>query len=85
MTASELLTSIALSRGWQAVEQSERTGYLGAVDEWQRDGVAVRVFYTSRGGVRTGWIREGNRDWTRVNGQDKLAKIERYLKTGYLS
>jgi hypothetical protein len=55
------------------------------VDEWHRDGKVVRVFYGGRGAVRTGWVREGNRDWFRINGQGKREKIVRYLKTEHLS
>jgi hypothetical protein len=85
MPARETLTTTAINSGWQRVEHAERTGYLGAVDEWHRDGAVTRVFYTARGAVRTGWIREGHRDWIRINGQGKVEKIVRYLKTGYLS
>ncbi len=84
MSASKDVTEIALSRGWERGEQAERTGYLGAVDEWRRENVVVRVFYTRRGAVRTGWVREGNRDWIRIEGQNKVEKIVRYLKTGLL-
>ena len=85
MTARESITEVAVSRGWQLVEHAERTGHLGAVDEWHRDAKVTRVFYGGRGAVRTGWVREGNRDWFRINGQDKREKIERYLKTEHLS
>ncbi len=81
----KFITEVATSRGWQLSEHAERTGYLGAVDEWHRDGNAVQVFYGARGAVRTGFVREGSRDWFRINGQDKAEKIVRYLKTGYLS
>jgi hypothetical protein len=83
MACREEITQIALSRGWQLIEHAERTGSLGAVDEWHRENNVVRVFFGARGAVRTGWIREGNRDWWRINGQDKCAKVKSYLKTGY--
>jgi hypothetical protein len=81
MSASETVTEAGLSRGWQRGEQAGRAGHLGAVDEWHRENAAVRVFYTRRGAVRTGWLREGNRDWIRIDGQDKAEEIVRYLKT----
>lgn len=81
----KFITEVATSRGWELVEHAERTGYLGALDEWHRDGNAVQVFYGAGTGVRKGWAREGNRDWYEINGQNKAEKIVRYLKTGYLS
>ncbi len=85
MACRDEINEVALSRGWELAERSERTGSLGALDEWHRDGKFVRAFFGGRGGIRTGWVREGNRDWFRINGQQKCEKIIRYLKTKILS
>jgi hypothetical protein len=42
MSASETVTAAALSRGWQRGEQAERTGHLGAVDEWHHSEVGLK-------------------------------------------
>lgn len=85
MGCREDLAQVAASRGWERVESSDRTGSLGALDEWHRDGKFVRAFFGPRGGIRTAWIREGNRDWFRIEGQQKREKVIRYLKTEILS
>ncbi|WP_423489006.1 hypothetical protein [Mycobacteroides sp. PCS013] len=85
MSAQANISEVAESRSWRLAERSERTGTLGALDQWDKDGNSVRVFYSARGAVRTGWVREGNQDFVRINGQHKEEKIIRYLKTGFLS
>ncbi len=84
MGCREEIFEVAESRGWARTESSERSGTLGALDEYRRDGNAVRVFFGARGGIRTAWVHEGNRDPFRIAGQGKCQRVIRYLKTGFL-